>query len=179
MSDESLPADYDQLVNLLFSPKDCQAARETLLAGGKPAIAALIRGMAHPNPKMRVWCTALLDHMEAEWDATCIQAVIERLNDEVPRVRRIAVHALSCQTCHPSLPDVDVVAPLLKLATGDPSIRVRRAAVRHLALLPYDPRIAEDLRDRLEQETDEFLSKGLTVAVSIHSKPDKPRLCIV
>jgi hypothetical protein len=179
MSEDSLAPDFDRFVDLLFSPKYCQVARETLLAGGKPAIDALIRGMAHPNPKMRVWCTALLDHMEADWDASCVQAVIERLDDEVPRVRSHALHALSCQTCHPTLPDLDVVAPLLKLATSDPSIRVRRTAVRHLALLPYDPRIVEALSERLAQETDSILRSRITYALNVHGKPGKPRLCIV
>jgi hypothetical protein len=171
MSDDQL-LDYDQYVSLLLSRDGQPIARAALLSGGKPAIAALIRGMSHPNPKMRVWCTGLLDHMEAEWDANCVQAVLERLEDDVPRVRSHALHALSCQICHPTLPDLDVVAPLLKLAVNDPSIRVRRSAVRHLALLPYDSRIAETLGDRLNQETDDILLNRLKYALRVHSDPD-------
>ena len=171
MSENPPFSDYDHYVDLLNTVEGQPIARAALLSGGKPALAALIRGMAHPNPKMRVWCTAILDHMEAEWEARCIQAVIERLSDDVPRVRSMAVHALSCQICHPALPDVDVVAPLLQLALNDPSIRVRRAAVRHLALLPYDDRVVEALQDRLAGETDAFLHKGIELALRKHSTP--------
>jgi len=115
--------------------------------------------------------------MESEWDESCVQAVLERLNDEVPRVRSQALHALSCQKCHPTLPDLDVVAPLLKLALHDPSIRVRRTAVRHLALLPYDPRIVQALGDRLAQETDGILRSRLTYTLRVHSNPDSANQC--
>jgi hypothetical protein len=178
MSDDQL-LDYDQYVSLLLSRDGQPIARAALLSGGKPAIAALIRGMSHPNPKMRVWCTGLLDHMEAEWDANCVQAVLERLEDDVPRVRSHALHALSCQICHPTLPDLDVVAPLLKLAVNDPSIRVRRAAVRHLALLPSDHRVVETLQNRVEQETDEFLRNGMILALEKHSRPSGATQCLV
>ena len=177
MPEDQRSFDYDKFVSLLAFADSQPIARAALLSGGKPAIAALIRGMAHPNAKMRVWCTALLDHMETERDASCIQAVLERLDDDVPRVRSMAVHALSCQICHPALPDVDIVAPLLKLALNDPSIRVRRAAAHHLALLPHDNRVVEAFRDCVEQEPDEFLRKGLMQALSKHSSPDDTSAC--
>src|SRR5437762_6343458 len=132
MSDNQPSSDYDKCVSLLASQDHRQVdlARAALLSGGEPAMHALIRGTSHPNPKMRVWCLALLDHMEAVWDTSCVQAVLERSKDEVPRVRSMAIHALSCQICHPALPGFDVVGRLLELAVSDPSIRVRRAAVR-------------------------------------------------
>lgn len=179
MLKDASPPDYDQYVRLLANRDGQPIAKAALLSGGKPAITALIRGMAHPNPKMRVWCTALLDHMEADWDESCVQAVIERLDDEVPRVRIHALHALSCQTCHPTLPDLDVVAPLLKLATSDPSIRVRRAAVRHLALLPYDSRIVQVLTEQLVDETDSILRSRIAYAIQVHAKPSRPNNCPV
>jgi HEAT repeat protein len=60
---------------------------------------ALIRGLAHPNPKVRWWCLQLMDHVG---DEACIEHIVRALADPVPRVRKMALHALECEKCKAS-----------------------------------------------------------------------------
>jgi HEAT repeat protein len=60
---------------------------------------ALVRGLAHPNPKVRWWCLQLMDHVG---DEQCIGHIVRALDDPVPRVRKMAKHALECERCKQS-----------------------------------------------------------------------------
>jgi HEAT repeat protein len=75
----------------------------------------------------------VLDHVP---DARAIGALTAALDDQVPRVRRNAVHALGCVACKPewagALP-LDVVEKIAQMATADPSAKVRAEAHRTLA----------------------------------------------
>jgi hypothetical protein len=63
------------------------------------AKAALIAGLDHPNAKVRWWCLQLMDHLA---DESYLQPIISRLSDPVAKVRRHAIHALSCGACKPN-----------------------------------------------------------------------------
>jgi hypothetical protein len=98
-----------------------------------PTCEALTEGLSDPNPRVRWWCVQVLDHVP---DARATGALIAALDDQVPRVRRNAVHALGCGACKPgwsgALP-LDVLEKVARMATADPSQKVRAEANRTLA----------------------------------------------
>lgn len=62
------------------------------------AKAALIQGLQHENAKVRWWCLQLMDHIP---DESFIPYILPLLSDPVGKVRRHAVHALTCDICKP------------------------------------------------------------------------------
>ena len=58
------------------------------------------------------------------------------MEDPVPRVRWMAMHALSCHACSekPGALEAEVEARIGQAALGDPSIKVRRNAVLALGM---------------------------------------------
>jgi hypothetical protein len=60
---------------------------------------ALIAGLDHPNPRVRWWCLQLMDHVG---DEPCFEQIVRALDDPVPRVRAMALHALECERCKQS-----------------------------------------------------------------------------
>jgi len=101
----------------------------------------LIAGLRHDSPKVRYRCAGALDHFG---DARCIAPLRVLVADPVPRVRRMALHALSCEVCKlaPLPGDTDLVGLLADYALHDPSINVRRHATYGLASRRDDPRAA-------------------------------------
>jgi HEAT repeat protein len=84
-----------------------------------------------------------MDHLA---DHRCLAALEEATADPSSDVRRHAAHALACQQCKPAPLDLDVLGLLLKLASEDRSIRVRRVATASLVLQPPSRRAATVLR---------------------------------
>jgi HEAT repeat protein len=93
------------------------------------AFEALTGGLGHQNPQVRWWSIKLLDHCA---DGRATDAIVPLLDDPVPRVRRNAVHALSCATCKPKwsgeLPR-SAVERIAMMAGSDPNDKVRGDAV--------------------------------------------------
>ena len=97
------------------------------------AFEALVAGLAHLNPQVRWWSIQLLDHCS---EVRAIDAIVPPLDDPVPRVRRNAVHALSCRACKPAWSgtlDATVSKRLAVLAESDPNPKVRAEATVALA----------------------------------------------
>jgi HEAT repeat protein len=94
---------------------------------------ALLDGLQDSNPAVRYNCIALLDHLP---DDDVLSALGPMLDDPVPRVRRIAVHALGCLACKPdanaTLPPA-LVERIACLSQGDPNLKVRAEASNTLA----------------------------------------------
>ncbi len=99
------------------------------------AKAALIQGLQHGNAKVRWWCLQLMDHLA---DESFIPAILPLLDDPVGKVRRHAVHALTCDVCKPDRCG-------LALST---SVRTRIAEV---ARVDVDERVREEARVGLAQ----------------------------
>jgi HEAT repeat protein len=104
---------------------------------GRPAdraaiLAAFIKGLGHPSPRVRYECAHALD---AYGDVSCREPLIALIDDPVPRVRRMAMHALSCDACGESLfGDDDLLRRrIADRALRDESVQVRRHAVVALA----------------------------------------------
>ncbi len=72
--------------------------------------AALILGLGHANPKVRWWCLQLMDHVG---DEPCFEHILRALDDPVPRVRAMALHALECERCKQSPAMVEAARSIL------------------------------------------------------------------
>lgn len=100
------------------------------------ARAALISGLGHPNAKVRWWCLQLMDHLA---DESYLEPILTKLSDPVAKVRRHAIHALSCGACKPNrqLLAVRIEAALLQALETDPDLRVREEAREGLQRLGH------------------------------------------
>jgi hypothetical protein len=94
--------------------------------GLTPPPSAIVDALRHPNPRVRYECLGLLDHLAEE---ESVPAMIAATSDSVPRVRRMAVHALGCQGCKQSSLCANLNAVFLPIAEHDPAWKVRREAV--------------------------------------------------
>ncbi len=97
------------------------------------AKAALIQGLQHDNAKVRWWCLQLMDHLA---DESFIPAILPLLGDPVGKVRRHAVHALTCDVCKPARCGLEL------------SERVR-TRIEEVARVDEDERVREEARSAL------------------------------
>lgn len=100
------------------------------------AKAALISGLDHPNAKVRWWCLQLMDHLA---DESYLEPVLSKLNDPVAKVRRHAIHALSCGACKPDrqVLTVQIESALRAALSTDPDQRVQEEARQALERLGH------------------------------------------
>lgn len=139
---------------------DILAVREHLNTSGELAnvVGGLIEGLSHGRSRVRFDCANALDHLA---DEQCAEPLRRLLSDPVPRVRRAALHSLSCEACKlsPLAPTADLLPTLISMALGDPSIRVRLAAVPLLESYCRDERVEGTLR-MLALEEDAPISRA-------------------
>ena len=107
-------------------------AKITLEAEAK---AALIQGLQHENAKVRWWCLQRMDHLA---DESFIPAILPLLDDPVGKVRRHAVHALTCDVCKPESCGLEL------------SERVR-TRIEEVARVDEDERVRQEARAGLAQ----------------------------
>jgi HEAT repeat protein len=106
---------------------------------GAPPVDLFARAaIEDPSAYVRWNALSVLDH---HGDFRHAEVFLCACADPVPRVRRHALHALSCERCKSSPLGVDVVPTLAELALNDSSPQVRAAAVQAL-------RIRDDTRAR-------------------------------
>lgn len=98
------------------------------------AKAALIQGLNHENAKVRWWCLQLMDHLA---DESFIPFMLPLLHDPVGRVRKHAVHALTCDVCKPDRCglelSVSIKERIEEVSRSDADERVRKEAATALA----------------------------------------------
>lgn len=103
------------------------ASDERELVLSPDAYDALAEGLRDPKASVRHTCILVLDHVS---DVEAIMAVVPLLDDPVPRVRRMAVHALGCVACKPTataLPE-DLMVRIMEMGRHDPNPKVRMEA---------------------------------------------------
>lgn len=123
-------ADIEREVSAYIATPSRQFA--ALRASASVDVALLRRGaLEHPNPKLRWQCIILLDHLDGD-DSVPVFLQIVR-HDPVPRVRRHALHALTCVPCKERPLAVDVAPVLAETAAADPNPKLRRLASEALA----------------------------------------------
>ena len=104
------------------SPERCRAFQQ-----------ALVIGLRSHRPRTRFECAHALDSFG---DASVRGALARLMDDPVPRVRWMAMHALSCHACggKPAALEDGVREKIAAAALSDPSPKVRRHAVFALTL---------------------------------------------
>ena len=93
--------------------RDILSLREVVIANHQHSLLVdgLLEGLKHAKPRVRYNCAIALDHLA---DERCTQPLLQLLNDSVPRVRRAAVHSLSCDACKVlALPDKNDLTDIL------------------------------------------------------------------
>jgi hypothetical protein len=157
---------------------DAIRARLALDGALSLVVNVLVAGLSHRSARIRFESAGLLDHFA---DDRCVAPLRSLLHDPVPRVRRMALHALGCERCTaaPLPSNDDFVSLAVDQAVNDPSVVVRRHAVSELSVRLGDPRAAEVLRGLLERETDAAIlriaSRGLRLLADAASQPGDGR----
>jgi len=159
----------ERLAQLVTSTprRETLAICDAIVARGEQAaiVDALLVGLRHPDARIRFDCAHALDHYA---DDRCAEPLHLLLADPVPRVRRMALHSLSCDACKvsplPTSANVgneagadggpDLAALIVTLALSDPSVNVRRHATSALAACCGDPRALDALRMLVATERD-------------------------
>jgi HEAT repeat protein len=122
--------DLRALVSKLADPATAGPAAATLKAQSPDRLVpALVAGLKRPEWRVRRSCCRLLDDVDFTPDS--LAALQRALDDPEPRVRRSALHTLSCQHCKPSGCALEV-RPLFERMARDPSRRVRGAVLNPL-----------------------------------------------
>jgi len=134
----------------------------------------LVRGLSSRRDRERFECAGALDVFGGAWTRAPLAPLMD---DPVPRVRWMAMHALSCHGCgeKPGALEPRVRDRIVEATRSDPSLRVRHHAAAALALAGETSAIPV-LRERLEAETDQKLLRGLAWALASlirSSRPDK------
>ncbi len=114
----------------------------------------------HPNSRTRWLCLDYLDHVAVPASAAVF---IAALDDPVPRVRRHAIHALTCRACKSGPWPSDVITPLRRVVAADVNPRVRFEALRAL-LLCLDAAAAQQTRRRDGARRHRCCSSGIAPA---------------
>jgi hypothetical protein len=132
-----------------------QAAREVMQQSPERYAAfqaALVGGLASSQSRVRFECAHALDQFG---DDATRPALARLMSDPVPRVRWMALHALSCHACgeKPDALETSIRERIIEAAAGDPSVQVRRHAAVALGLA-HEVRAAPVLATMLECETD-------------------------
>jgi HEAT repeat protein len=124
----------------------------------------LLAGLNHTEARVRYNCALAMDHIADDRCSEPLQALLE---DVVPRVRRAALHSLSCEACKVTPLPVpgDLIETLIAKANTDPSIQVRRAAVGSLSVTCSNPRVLKALQDLKTRETDADIQRQLKRAL--------------
>jgi RNA polymerase sigma factor (sigma-70 family) len=125
-------------------------ATTTLARAGQTGLDAVLWGLAHPNARVRRGCAGFLDHHAT--DACMPQLRSLALHDPAAKVRRVAVHSVTCQQCKPAPLSGDLVGLLVQVALTDPNRRVREQAIGGHAAHPPDARAVAALEQILRTE---------------------------
>jgi hypothetical protein len=162
-------------VRLIVPRRDLLAVRAMLVERGVYAdvVAALLSGLASASAPVRHDCAHALDHFA---DDRCVEPLRHLLDDPVPRVRRVALHVLSCAACKltPLRPEEDLLPLVVDRALHDTSIAVRRHATMALGGFCDDLRAEATLRTLLANATDAAVRREAKWALRRVEAPNRP-----
>jgi HEAT repeat protein len=148
-------------------------AGNALAHAGQTGLDAVLWGLSHPNARVRRFCAGFLDHHATDM---CIPQLREvALHDLAAKVRRVAVHSVTCQQCKPSPLSGDLVGLLIQVAQNDPNRRVREKAIGGLAS-PPDARAVAALEQILRTETHPDLRRAAHHALKSQDPHYKARV---
>jgi hypothetical protein len=144
-----------------------QAAREVMrqdAEGYERFVQTLMRGLEHENAHVRFECAHALDSFG---DARCVEPLSKLMDDPSPRVRWMAMHALTCHACGEAtcVTDEALLARIAHSAKADENAKVRYHAAIALGQ-SRAPMAAEALRALLAEVDDPRIRKA--VAWGLH-----------
>jgi len=142
----TLPDSPEALVQMLGSRTNrVRAAVQVQLESlGKAGVDAAIAGLSDPDPRVRYGAADFMDHHA---DEDCVEKLRDMaLNDPVPYVRDVALHALGCQRCKPEPLAVDTLDIMILRARSEESWKTRRGAVWSLSQRNMEPGVKETLQ---------------------------------
>ena len=159
---------------LAVSRRRIEAARAVMQRSRRRYAAfqqALVSGLNARTHRTRFECAAALDQFG---DASTRAPLARLMDDRVPRVRWMAMHALSCHACgeKPGALEASIRERIIAAALGDESVHVRRHAAVALALA-REAAAAPVLELMLSRETDRRLRMGVTWALAELARPAK------
>jgi len=120
--------DYRRFVEDLAVKHRAKHSLRCLMGAGSMATPALLEGLRHPEPAVRIGCCQVLDHY---LDPAALPELINNLHHENEMVRAWAMHALACDRCKEGTcrPDEEEVLPIAtQMLMQDESRRVRQMA---------------------------------------------------
>ena len=122
---------YSQLVSSLADPETRWQVADLLRAALPDSKEALLDGLRNGVPSVRRWSALVLDH--ADHDPEVEDALRLATTDRNRKVRRAALHAMSCAPCKPDgCLTTDGVALLVDSMLHDRSVAVRRTCAGSL-----------------------------------------------
>jgi len=127
--------------------------------------ATLVGGLGARQDRTRFECAHALDIFG---DISTRAPLVPLMDDAIPRVRWMAMHALSCHACgeKPYALEADIRARIVEAAATDPSPHVRRHAAGALAAAG-DPVALPVLRALKAKERDPNVSRSVAWALSV------------
>jgi HEAT repeats len=168
--------DLRALVSRLADPGTAAAAAAALKAQPpKRLVPALVAGLESHEWRVRRSCCRLLDDLD--FTPGSLAALRRALDDPDPRVRRSALHTLSCQHCKPSGCGVDV-QPLFERMARDPNRRVRDAVLNPLGWQRHGPwaeRLVEYMAVNDPSEKLRENARGILAAKALERAADAER----
>ena len=133
---------------------------------------ALVAGLGSRQSRVRFECAHALDQFG---DETTRPALARLIDDPVPRVRWMAMHALSCHACgeKPGALEIEIRERIMAAAAHDPSPQVRRHAAVALGLA-HEQSAAPLLRAMQDRESDAKTRRMVARAQGELARPAKP-----
>ncbi|MBW3589728.1 MAG: HEAT repeat domain-containing protein [Actinobacteria bacterium] len=101
---------------------------------------ATAEGLLHSDWRVRRRCAQLLDDLVLTDETTSL--LMKTLDDPYSRVRRAALHSLTCEHCKPEACDIDVRA-IARKGLADPNADVRAQALWTLGFWPDRIEVSE------------------------------------
>ena len=136
MGTVDLPALVAQLAQLADPATAGLAAATLKVQPPERLVPVLVAGLERPEWRVRRSCCRLLDDLD--FTPESLAALQRALDDPDPRVRRSALHTLSCRHCKPSGCALEI-QPLFERMARDPSRRVRDAVLYPLGWQRHGP----------------------------------------
>lgn len=177
MSGGRSPLAYETLVAALWEPATRRQVADELRRALPESCDALLDGLRDGPPSVRRWCAGVLDH--APHDERIEAALVEAARDRNKKVRKAALHALSCARCKPDgCLTTDGVGALLDAMLHDRSSTVRRSSAGALMWGQHGDTeaVRTAFRQILASETDTELRKRAAWSLARQEVPrgDRP-----
>lgn len=134
-----MPVSPEELVQELRVPHRARSAYRRLKAHGRGALPAVEAGLTDSSADVRFFCTLAMDHLAGTDSFPTLLALID---DDDPRVRLHALHALACDRCKEdevcTLGKEELLPVAIRSLQADPDAHVRAMAAEVVGKWVHD-----------------------------------------